>query len=64
VYAKCFQAKVILHGPKETGDFPRQEAYGFDTVWRVLMQLKVGPTKGKKTTDVGSTQGVFSFLGG
>jgi hypothetical protein len=25
VDASCFQAKVILHGPKETGDFSRLE---------------------------------------
>jgi hypothetical protein len=30
----------------------------------VLMQLKIGPTKGKKATDVGSSLGVSSLQGG
>jgi len=32
VNAQCFQAEVILNGPKETSDLPRQEAYSFDVV--------------------------------
>jgi hypothetical protein len=30
----CFQAKVILDGPEETGDLPRWEAYKFDVMFR------------------------------
>jgi hypothetical protein len=30
VYTQCFQAKVIL---KETGDFPKQEAYRSDVLF-------------------------------
>jgi hypothetical protein len=29
VNARCFQAKIILGGLKETGDLPRWEAYRF-----------------------------------
>jgi hypothetical protein len=32
VDVSCFQAKIILDGLKETGDFPRGEAYSFDIV--------------------------------
>jgi hypothetical protein len=31
--ASCFQTKVILHGPKETCDLPRQKAYSFDVMF-------------------------------
>jgi hypothetical protein len=34
VYARCFQAKVILDGPKETGYLPRHDAYSFDIMYR------------------------------
>jgi hypothetical protein len=32
--ARCFQAEVIINGPKETGDLLRQEACSFDVVSR------------------------------
>jgi hypothetical protein len=46
----CFQAKVILDRLKETGI--------------LLMWLKIGPTKVKKTTDVSSSLCVSSLQGG
>lgn len=33
VYARCSQAKVMLDGPKETGDFLRWETYSFDIMF-------------------------------
>jgi hypothetical protein len=34
IYARCFQAKVILNGLKKTGGLP-EEAYSFDVVYIV-----------------------------
>jgi hypothetical protein len=34
VNAQCFQAEVILGGPKETVDLPGREAYSFDVMSR------------------------------
>jgi len=41
---QCFQTKVTLNKPKETGSLPRWEAYSLDVLNNVLlMQLKVVP---------------------
>lgn len=54
VYASCFQAKIVLDGAKETGDLHRRKPtvliYSDSTL---LVQLKPGPAKDKKATDVG-----------
>jgi hypothetical protein len=32
VNSRCFQARVIVGGPKEADDLPRLEAYNFDVM--------------------------------
>jgi len=62
--AQCFHAEVILDGPKETDDLPTEEAYSFNVTCFVnilLMGLKVGNAKGKKTTDFWSSLGEMSL---
>jgi hypothetical protein len=61
VNTRCFQGEVILDELKETGNLQRWEAYISDVICltsTLLMQLNVGPTKGKKATDVRSFLGV------
>jgi len=58
-----FQAKVILDGPKETGNLPRQELTVLMLCLNstLLMQLTVGPTRGKKAINVSCSVGMFSL---
>jgi hypothetical protein len=51
---------------KETDDLPGQEAYSFVITLdsTLLIKLKVGPTKGKNSTNVRSFLSVSSLLGG
>jgi hypothetical protein len=60
LYTTCFQAIDRL---KETCDLPRPTVLILCLSSTLLVQLKVGPTKGKKVTNVSSSLGVFYVWG-
>jgi hypothetical protein len=66
VDTSCFQAMVILDWPKNAGDISggRPTVFMLCLVSTVLMPLKIGATKGKKATDIGSSLVASSLQGG
>jgi len=66
VYARCFQAKVILDGLKELVIFlgGRATVLMLHLNSILLMGLKFGSTKGKEDTNVRSSLDVSSLCGG
>jgi hypothetical protein len=65
VNIQCFHTEIILDRLKEIDNPPRQEACCFDvmSLQHLLMQFKIGPTIGKKNTNVGSSLGKSSLKG-